>query len=143
MARLRANGYQGGKSAVYELVRRIRPKQTPVPIVRFEGLPGEFSQHDFGQRRVRFTDGRIQRIRFFASRLKYSRFVDVQIVDNEQQETVVRCLLRAFKHFGGVPLMGVFDNMSSAVKLREKQPEWPGESALDMSVLASYASTVI
>ena len=123
LARLRAKGYTGGKSAVYELVRRIRPKQPPVPIVRFEGLPGEFSQHDFGQRRVRFSDGQIRVIRFFASRLKYSRFIDVQIVDNEQQETVVRCLLRAFEHFGGVPLMSVFDNMSSAVKSREMQPD--------------------
>ena len=123
LARLRAKGYTGGKSAVYELVRRIRPKPIPVPIVRFEGLPGEFSQHDFGQRRVRFADGQIRVIRFFASRLKYSRFIDVQIVDNEQQETVVRCLLRAFEHFGGVPLMGVFDNMSSAVKSREMQPD--------------------
>ncbi len=135
-------GYTGGKSAVYELVRRIRPKQPPVPIVRFEGLPGEFSQHDFGQRRGRFSDGQIRVIRFFASRLKYSRFIDVQIVDNEQQETVVRCLLRAFEHFGGVPLMSVFDNMSSAVKSREMQPDGqvkvPGPNAL-----VSYAWTVV
>ena len=67
--------------------------------------------------------GATQVVRFFASRLKYSRFIDVQIVDNEQQETVVRCLLRAFERFGGVPLFGVFDNMSSAVKSREVQPD--------------------
>ena len=123
LARLRSKGYTGGKTAVYELVRRIRPKKVPKPIVRFEGLPGEFSQHDFGQRRVTYTDGTTQVVRFFASRLKYSRFVDVQIVDNEQQETVVRSLLKAFENFGGVPLMGVFDNMSSAVKSREVQPD--------------------
>ncbi|MEM7348023.1 MAG: IS21 family transposase, partial [Chloroflexota bacterium] len=62
-------------------------------------------------------------VRFFASRLKYSRFVDIQIVDNEQQETVVRSLLKACENFGGVPLMGVFDNMSSAVKSREVEPD--------------------
>ncbi|WP_404790621.1 IS21 family transposase [Altericista sp. CCNU0014] len=119
LARLRAKGYTGGKTAVYELVHRLRPTNPPVPIVRFEGLPGEFSQHDFGQRRVRFADGHIEVVRFFASRLKYSRFVDVQIVDNEQQETVVRCLLRAYEHFGGIPLMSVFDNMSTVVESRE------------------------
>lgn len=119
LARLRAQGYKGGKSAVYELVRRLRPSEPPVPIVRFEGLPGEFSQHDFGQRRVTYTDGTQAVVRFFVSRLKYSRFVDVQIVENEQQETVIRCLLRAFAHFGGVPLMCVFDNMSSVVVSRE------------------------
>jgi transposase len=90
LARLREQGYSGGKSAVYELVRRIRPSEPPVPIVRFEGLPGEFSQHDFGQRRVTFADGSTQVVHFFASRLKYSRFIDVQVVDNEQLETVVR-----------------------------------------------------
>ena len=119
LARLRQEGYTGGKSAVYELVRRIRPKTKPKPILRFEGLPGEFSQHDFGQRWVTFADGKRKLIRFFASRLKYSRYVDIQIVENEQQETVVRSLLSAFEHFGGVPMIGVFDNMSTAVKSRE------------------------
>jgi len=140
LARLRTQGYSGGRTAVYDLVRRLRPAQTPVPIVRFEGLPGEFSQHDFGQRRVTFADGSTQVIHFFASRLKYSRFIDVQIVDNEQQETVVRCLLRAFEHFGGVPLMCVFDNMRTVVQSRsvqetgEEQVNWAprfGQFALD------------
>lgn len=119
LARLRQAGYTGGKTAVYELVKRLRPPKQKVPLVRFEGLPGEFSQHDFGQRRVQYADGRIEVVKFFASRLKYSRYVDVQVVANEQQETVVRCLLKSFETFGGVPLMGVFDNMSSAVKSRE------------------------
>ena len=123
LRRLRSEGYQGGKSAVYELVRRLRPKKAVVPLVRFEGLPGEFSQHDFGQRKVTFTDGTTKVIRFFASRLKYSRFISVEIVDNEQLETVVRCLLKAFDDFGGVPLKCVFDNMSTVVKGREVQED--------------------
>ena len=45
--------------------------------MRFEGLPGEFSQHDFGQMEVRYLDGRIERVHFFASRLKWSRWVEV------------------------------------------------------------------
>ncbi len=35
--RLRELGYTGGKTAVYALVRRLRPKKVPKPIVRFEG----------------------------------------------------------------------------------------------------------
>jgi hypothetical protein len=35
-------GYAGGKGAVYELIRRS-PTPT-VPMVRFEGVPGKFSQ---------------------------------------------------------------------------------------------------
>jgi hypothetical protein len=49
--------------------------------VRFEGLPGEFSQHDFGHVDVTFVDGRKKRLHFFASRLKYSRYARVTLVD--------------------------------------------------------------
>ncbi|MEL7476569.1 MAG: IS21 family transposase [Cyanobacteria bacterium J06555_12] len=118
--RLKARGYSGGKTSVYDAVRRLRPKEPPIPVVRFEGLPGEFSQHDFGQRRVTFEDGSSHVIRFFSSRLKYSRTIDVQLTENEQQETVVRCLLRAFERFGGVPLKCVFDNLSAVVNSRLK-----------------------
>lgn len=124
--RLKSLGYEGGKSAVYDLVRRIRPKEIKAPIVRFEGLPGEFSQHDFGQRRVTFEDGTTQIVHFFASRLKYSRTIDVQSVPNEKLETVVRSLLRAFERFGGMPLKCVFDNMSPVVDSRVSLPDGQG-----------------
>ena len=42
------SGYQGGKTALYALVASLRPKSAR-PLVRFEGLPGEFSQHDLGK----------------------------------------------------------------------------------------------
>ncbi len=84
--------------------------------MRFEGLPGEFSQHDFGHVDVRFVDGRKKRVHFFASRLKYSRFVAVSLVDNEQTETIVRCLARHFVCFGGLPLLAVFDRPRTIVK---------------------------
>ncbi len=40
-------GYPDGKSAVYELIWRLRPV-TAGPAVRFKRVPGQFSQHDFG-----------------------------------------------------------------------------------------------
>jgi hypothetical protein len=85
-------------------------------VVRFEGLPGEFSQHDFGHVDVTFVDGRKKRVHFFASRLKYSRFVAVSLVENERVETIVRNLARHFVAFGGLPLMAVFDRPRTIVK---------------------------
>lgn len=96
-----AQGYEGRKSAFYGLVSAARPERA-APVVRFEGLPGEFSQHDFGQVDVRFVDGRVKRVHFFASRLKYSRFVAVSPVPNERAETLVRNLVRHFASFGGL-----------------------------------------
>ena len=63
LRRARLKGYEGAKSALYGLVRLVRP--VPVrPLVRFEGLPGEFTQHDFGEVDVRFLDGTRKRVHF-------------------------------------------------------------------------------
>jgi transposase len=112
--RVRQAGYSGGKSALYELVRELRPTRT-IPMVRFEGLPGEFSQHDFGVVDVRYVNGGEERIQFFASRLKYSRWATVQITADQRVESLVRALLGSFESFGGVPLMAVFDNPKTVV----------------------------
>ena len=93
----------------------MRPPRA-TPVVRFDGLPGEFSQHDFGHVDVRFVDGRTKRVHFFASRLKYSRFAAVTLVENERTETIVRCLARDFVAFGGLPLLAVFDRPKTIVK---------------------------
>lgn len=99
LRRMRLAGYGGGKSALYELVKELRPR-TLRPMVRFEGLPGEFSQHDFGQVDVRFVDGTKRRVHFFASRLKYSRFVQVSLVRDERVESLVRPLVDHFEAMG-------------------------------------------
>jgi transposase len=95
LRRARDAGYRGSKTAFYALVAGVRPPKA-TPVVRFEGLPGEFSQHDFGQVDITFVDGRKKRVHFFASRLKYSRFVRVTLVENERVETIVRSLARDF-----------------------------------------------
>jgi transposase len=108
LRRARAKGYGGGKSALYELVKELRPER-PQPVVRFEGLPGEFSQHDFGHVDVRYLGGRVRRVHFFASRLKYSRWVQVSLVENEQVESLARALVEHLDAWGGRPLLAVFD----------------------------------
>jgi transposase len=108
LRRVRAAGYGGGKTALYGLVSSLRPK--PVrPLVRFEGLPGEFSQHDFGQFNVKFVDGTARRVHFFASRLKYSRYIRVSAVQDEAVESLVRTLAEHLHGWGGRPLLCVFD----------------------------------
>jgi transposase len=115
LRRAKEAGYTGSKTAFYSLVASARPGHGNV-VVRFEGLPGEFSQHDFGQVDVTFVDGRKKRVRFFASRLKYSRFAAVSLVKNETTETIIRSLARHFVAFGGLPLMAVFDRPKTIVK---------------------------
>jgi hypothetical protein len=48
--------YTGGKSARYALLQTLRVR-TVAPLLRFEGLPGGFSQHDFREVWVTYQDG--------------------------------------------------------------------------------------
>ena len=106
--RARLAGYCGGKSAVYALAQMLRVRAV-TPLVRFDGLPSEFSQHDFGEVWVTYQDGTEAKVHFFASRLKYSRWVEVSLVPDERVETLVRALVEHLAAFGGIPLVAVFD----------------------------------
>jgi transposase len=117
--RLREGGCTAGKSAVYESVARLRPKAAPELLSRFEAVPGEFSQHDFGEVLVTYLDGTQERVHFFASRLKYSRLTHVRLTPDQRTETICHSLAEAFTCLGGVPLMAVFDNPRTIVLERD------------------------
>lgn len=108
LRRAKQRGYGGGKSAFYELVRKVRPPRSSL-VSRFEGLPGEFTQHDFGEVWVTYNDGAREKLTFFVSRLKYSRLCRVSLVDDQRAETLVRAACEHFEFFGGIPLLAVFD----------------------------------
>ena len=139
LRRVREAGYPGGKTALYELVASLRP-QVAQPLVRFEGLPGEFSQHDFGQVEIPFLHGSAQRVHFFASRLKYSRYIRVSLVPNETVEPLVRHLAGHLQEWGGRPLLCVFDRPKTiALKWKKngEVTEWNpvfAEATLEMGI---------
>jgi len=122
LRRARVAGYDGGKTALYELIAAVRPRDVQVEM-RFEGLPGEFSQHDFGQIEIRFLNGSTQRVHFFASRLKWSRWIEVTLVPDETAETLIRTLADHFVAFGGVPLCAVFDRPKTVALKWKKNGE--------------------
>ena len=122
LRRIRAAGFCGGKTALYGLVASLRPKLVK-PLVRFEGLPGEFSQHDFGQYAVEFVDGSARRVHFFASRLKYSRSIRISLVQDEAVESLVRALAEHLQSWGGRPLLCVFDRPKTIALKWQKNGE--------------------
>ena len=106
--RAREAGYTGQKSALYGLIKELRPSRAEL-VTRFEGVAGEFSQHDFGEVKVRYDNGSEERLIFLATRLKYSRWSQVSLVPNQTAETLVRTVCEHFCLIGGVPLLAVFD----------------------------------
>lgn len=122
--------YEGKKSVFYEHVRRIREAffQTRQDIpMRFEGLPGEFLQVDWGEvRHFAFDTGASGTRYFYAARLKYSRYMTVYWFDTMCQETLLRSLASTFAAIGGVPWVCVFDNLKTVTTGRDAdhQPIW-------------------
>ena len=55
---------------------------------------------------MRYQDETEEVVHFFASRLKYSRWVEVTLVPDERVETLVRTLVDHLAGFGGMPLGG-------------------------------------
>jgi len=108
LRRAKLEGYKGQKSALYSLVKELRPAKSAL-ITRFEAVPGEFTQHDFGEVKVKYLNGAAERLIFFATRLKYSRWAQVSLVPNQQAETLVRTSCEHFAEIGGIPLLAVFD----------------------------------
>ena len=103
-------GYEGSKSAMSAMVKALRPVPSREPVVRFEGLPGEYAQFDHGEAWVTYEDGTREQVIFFAGRLKYSRFMHVELVDNQQAEPTIRALIACLEAFGGSTKEWVFDN---------------------------------
>jgi hypothetical protein len=97
--------------------------------VRFNGLPGELLQIDWGEvRQFPFTrtDLAGQTRYFFAARLKYSRWMWVRFTTDMREETLLRCLIAVFVALGGVPWVVTTDNMKTVTIGRDadNQPIW-------------------
>ena len=128
--RIRTSPYTGGRSVFTDAVRRIRREQdrpaADVPL-RFEGLPGEYLQVDWGEiRHFPFTAQPPATRYFLACRLKYSRWVWVRFTSDMRQETLFRGLAACLVALAFVPWVLVFDNMKTVTSGRDEadQPLW-------------------
>jgi len=119
--------YAGGASTFYRFVAKLRAEGEAgaAPVIRFEGLPGEYVQWDWGEARVRLGGAMIKRV-FLAGRLKYSRFSAIRWRTQMDLETLLRAMLEIVEGWGGVPWAWVFDNMKTVTLGRdaEGQPRW-------------------
>ncbi len=122
--------YTGGRAVFSDHVRRIRLElersNTDVP-VRFEGLPAEYLQVDWGEiRSLPFSQQRPGKRFFLACRLKHSRWVWVRFTRDMRQETLIRGLVDCCLALGWVPWVLVFDNMKTVTSGRDAagQPIW-------------------
>ncbi len=124
--------YTGSDAAFYDFVRPLKRAHKGLPgtvPIRFEGLPGELLQIDWGEvRQFPFSHPELvgKTRYFFAARLKYSRFMWVRFTTDMREETLLRCLIACFADLGGVPWVVSSDNMKTITIGRDPQhqPLW-------------------
>ena len=114
---LRDRGYEGGYTAVTDVLRDLRPARLPAFEVRFETPPGDQAQVDFAQFQLQFTDEpAITRIVWlFSFVLGFSRLIWARFVLHQDMQTVLRCHMAAFDAIGGIPHEILYDRMKTAV----------------------------
>src|SRR2546426_2934685 len=99
--------YTGSPATWYRYVHRHQQARAAAaaPVIRFEGLPGEFLQVDWGEAHVPLGTAVVRRV-FLAARLKYSRTVAVRWTGRMTLEPLLRGLLAIAEEVGGVPWPG-------------------------------------
>jgi transposase len=121
VAELAENPYKGKPTAFYSFVREVKSEtelKEREMAIRFEGLPAEFLQIDWGEvRDFPFLKPALvgETRYFFAARLKYSRFMFVCFTTDMTEETLIRCVVECLRQIGGVPWVVTTDNMKTAV----------------------------
>jgi len=114
---IRDLGYEGGYTAVKEVLREARPPKRPTFERRFETPPGQQAQVDFAEFVVEFTDepGVIRKVWLFSMVLGHSRWLWGRFCASQNLQTVMRCHIAAFDATGGATVEILYDRMKTAV----------------------------
>ena len=102
----------------YHAVRRFVLRHhggAELPFRRMECAPGQELQVDFGQGAWVVENGKRHRTHLFRGVLSHSRKGYCEAVWRQTSESFIRCLENAFRHFGGVTVTVVIDNLKAGV----------------------------
>jgi len=101
---------------------KLRSKNKSVVHPRYETKPGEQLQFDFKEDiTMTSRNGEIFKFNILTTTLGYSRMHKFTYSKSKTKEDVFRCLIEAFKYYGGVTKRLLTDNMSSIVNVKTKK----------------------
>jgi len=104
-------GFSGGYEIVKRAVRVVKERQARLAYVRFETMPGEQAQVDFGEFQVTLADGTVKKYYLFAMILGYSRQIYARLLERCDLPSFLEAHIDGFEFFGGVPGEVLYDRM--------------------------------
>lgn len=127
LERLQAEGYGGGISILKDYVKGRRPPAIKVApaVQRYETPPGRQAQMDWGIMKYQDLDGEMRKVAVFVIVLGFSRACYIEFCRRCDLSSLLRCLVHAFAHFGGVPRTVLTDRMKTVLTSTDHgKPLW-------------------
>ena len=120
LEKLIEQGFEGKYSIVKEYVRGKKTDLDEKATVRFETMPGQQGQMDWGffEDHLVKENGQEKPLYCFLLILGYSRMRYIEFVTDMTTNTLIRCHANAFRYFGGYPEEILYDNMKQVVVKR-------------------------
>lgn len=112
--KLKGQEYAGGITILRDYLVDLRGQHREA-YVRYETAPGEEAQVDWGYYGTLPFGNCSRKIYFFVMVLSYSRKIYVEFTASQALDIFLQCHLNAFKYFGGVPRVILYDNLKSVV----------------------------
>ena len=99
-----------------ETQKKLNLLKASKPVFMYEKLPGTQAQVDWKENFVLYTRNN-EKIIFnvLLFKLSFSRKVKLFLTFDRKQDTIIKCLIEAFKEFNGIPKEIVFDNMKTVI----------------------------
>ncbi len=118
-AMVRERGYSGGEDHFRHLIAHYRPRAQPEAYLRLKTLPGEQAQVDWGHF-GKLTIGKAERtLMAFVMVLSFSRQIFLRFFLDARMSNFLRGHEAAFRAWGGLPRVLLYDNLKSAVLERQ------------------------
>lgn len=112
---LQGQGYEGGLTILKDFVRPLKADFVRRVTERFETLPGQQAQIDWGECGTIEVGGERKKLYVFVMVLGYSRMMHAHFTTSSKLPVLLRCLMRAFGALG-IPKEILVDNMKQAVE---------------------------
>jgi transposase len=135
---VRERGYPGRPDHFRRVVGRLRPRPTAEAFLRLRTLPGEQAQVDWGHF-GKIQIGAAERTLWaFVMVLSWSRHIFLRFYLSAAMPSFLRGHVDAFRFFGGVPRVVLYDNLKSAVLERAGQAVHFNPTLLELSAHYRY-----
>lgn len=113
---LKDGGYDGGYTAVKQLVRQLRPKpKRNVSLQTPDWGPGKMAESDWSPYELRLLDGRRLKLQVFSYVLSHSKRPYLQAYESYDVHALMAGHEEAFERFGGVAECCKYDGQKAVV----------------------------